>query len=137
VIAGLRFLTTSAKKFTTDPSIALWLFIVLTQVQIMLALLSASSPALKQALIDFGTQYGMTTDSRSVSKHHGSYPLKSLDDVDRGNLKFETSRKRLLSNARSSRSRIEAGGLGDGDSQTGIIRQDDYDVTYTSGDSVR
>ncbi|KAK3658025.1 hypothetical protein LTR22_009077, partial [Elasticomyces elasticus] len=63
--AGLRLLSVSDQKFTQDPTIAMWLFIALTQVQVMLALLSVAFPGLRQTLQELVTRHGVSSNSRS------------------------------------------------------------------------
>ena len=61
--AGLRLLTINHDKLTRDPTIGLWLFIAMNQVQILLALVGAASPVLKKAMMDLVTNWGAQTDS--------------------------------------------------------------------------
>jgi len=139
--AGLRLLTVNDTKFTHNPSIAIWLFVTLTQVQVMLALLSAAFPGLKQTLQDLVTRYGFAVDSQSGSKHNTSFAMKKLRTDRSDTQPRETDKPRLLSlsageSSRVNRSRVEEDkSIGDGDSQDGIIRQDDYEVRYDTGEA--
>ncbi|KAK3071709.1 hypothetical protein LTR53_008138 [Teratosphaeriaceae sp. CCFEE 6253] len=106
----------------------MWLFITLTQVQIMLALLSAAFPGLKQTLQDLVTCDASASDSRSCSKHNGSFALRKMhSERNAAQISFPGS---TTKSTRMSNSKMEDHGAGDGDSQDGIIRQDEFEVRY-------
>ena len=128
--AGLRLLSVNTSKFTHDPTIAMWLFITLTQVQVMLALLGAAYQGLKQTLQDLKTRHQIPGDSRSGSRHDGSFVLRKL------RLKRSPTQTGNTGNSsRVSRSKIQGTDIGDGDSQDGIIRQDEFEVRYDHGEA--
>lgn len=141
--AGLRLLTISQDDLTIDPTISLWLFVIMTQAQILWSLLGAASPALKKTMVDLATNYGAT--SPEASKAGGSYQLKYLRSKRSGNQLSEnvnesknrstipfsgpakgSSIVRVSSRTRRGEERVTS----DGDSQEGIIRQDDFEVHY-------
>ncbi|KAK4890622.1 hypothetical protein LTR27_010661 [Elasticomyces elasticus] len=129
--AGLRLLSVSDQKFTQDPTLAMWLFIALTQVQVMLALLSVAFPRLRQTLQDLVTRHG-ASNSRSGSKHDGSKHDGSFI-LAKMNPKRHASQTMVWSTGKSSRtgkSKTPAIDPGDGGSQDGIILQDDFEVQY-------
>jgi len=114
-------MSVNTTKFTHDPTIAMWLFITLTQVQVMLALLSAAFPGLKKTLQDLVTRHGAESGSHSSNKHKGSYALDKL----------RSSATRSAKPSRLSKSKMDAENTGDGDSQDGIIRQDEFEIRYS------
>ena len=117
----------------------------MTQAQILFSLLSAASPALKKTMVDLATNYGATTPE--ASKAGGSYQLRYLRSKQSGKQLSDqnnttTSKNRtipfsgpakgssIVRVSSRSRSRPEERIRGDGDSQEGIIRQDDFEVHY-------
>ncbi|KAK5696057.1 hypothetical protein LTR97_008477 [Elasticomyces elasticus] len=133
VWAGLRLLSVNDQKFTHDPTLAMWLFIALTQVQVMLALLSAAFPGLRQALQDLATRYEAPSNSRSGSKHDDSSRHDGSFILAKLNPKRHASQAMVWSTGKSShtgKSNTPAIDPGDGGSQDGIIRQDDFEVQY-------
>ncbi len=151
--AGLRLLTISHSKLTQDPTIGVWLFVCMSQVQILLALIGAASPVLKKAMSDLQTHYGdLTTDNQGRSGMGHSFALKYLKSkrTNRTNngsqpTNSNGSKNRTIpfggpgvsGSAMISRNRQEEKIQSDGDSQEGIIRQDDYEVSYFHTDNDR
>ncbi|KAK3660391.1 hypothetical protein LTR56_000767, partial [Elasticomyces elasticus] len=114
--AGLRLLSVSDQKFTQDPTIAMWLFIALTQVQVMLALLSVAFPGLRQTLQELVTRHGVSSNSRSGTESQAARITTMVWSTGKG--------------SRTGKSKAEATDPGDGESQDGIIWQDDFEVQY-------
>lgn len=114
------------------------------QVQILLALIGAASPVLKKAIRDLVTNFGAQTESRERTGTGNSFAMKYLRSRRTGrsnNASQPTDShgsKRALpfsgpsipGSAMVSRNRREDKLAGDGDSQEGIIRQDDFEVSY-------
>lgn len=144
VWSGLRLLTINREKLTRDPLLSLWLFIAMSQVQVLLALIGAASPVLKRAMADLVTNYGAQTDSqnrsggnsfalkylkpRSNNKSNDALQTGSGSGGSKGHMPFGGSV--VSGNPMTSRSRNEEKIRGDGDSQEGIIRQDEYEVNF-------
>jgi hypothetical protein len=119
----------------------------MTQAQILFSLLGAASPALKKTMVDLATNYGAT--SPEASKAGSSYQLKYLRSKRSGNQLSESATESKTRNIPfsgpakgnsvvrvSSRSRRgEQTITSDGDSQEGIIRQDDFEVHYDNSTS--
>ncbi|KAK5162863.1 uncharacterized protein LTR77_011120 [Saxophila tyrrhenica] len=150
--AGLRLLTINKQKLTEDPTIGVWLFVCFNQVQILLALIGAASPVLKKAMSDLVTNFGASTDSQARSGNGRSFALKYLkskrtfrSNNDSQPTDSNGSKIRPLpfggpgvsGAAMISRNRPEEKLRSDGDSQEGIIRQDDYEVSYFHTDNDR
>ena len=133
--AGLRLLSINHQKLTRDPTIGLWLFVIMTQGQILFSLTGAASPALKKTMMDLMTNYGAQTESHSNSKP-GSFPMKYLRSKHRSQpMDSERSRNIPYSGAAKgsaliSKSKNDDRTTRDDDSQEGIIRQDDFEVSY-------
>ena len=139
--AGLRLLAIDHKKLTEDPTIGLWLFIIMTQAQVLFSLIGAASPALKKTMMDLRTDYGAQTGSNSNSKP-GTFPLKYLKSGRNRSQPTDSERSRTIpyagaakGSALISKSRHEDKMTRDDDSQEGIIRQDDFEVSYDAGET--
>jgi hypothetical protein len=141
--AGLRLLTINYSKLTQNPTIGLWLFVCMSQVQILLALIGAASPVLKKAMMDLVTNYGATGDSQNDSRLGRSFAMKYIKskrnrtgqasqptDSNGSKRPLPFSGSGVSGSAMVSRNRHEEKVQSDGDSQEGIIRQDDYEVSY-------
>jgi len=144
--AGLRLFSISTPKLNHDPTLSLWLFITLTQVQIFLSLIGAAAPALKKTMLDLQTHFGATTESQTNSKGGtNTFPLKYLSasrrnasqqpsshtDSKTGRMPFQGPGRGgsvIVGKSRHHDDRIRTGS--DGDSQKGIIREDEYEVSY-------
>ena len=115
----------------------------MTQAQILFSLLGAASPALKKTMLDLQTNYGASeSQSNSRTGYGGSFAMKYLNSSKRNmnNSHLTDSRDRNIpfsgpgvkgtasihGRSRNDERRITS----DGDSQEGIIRQDDYEVSY-------
>lgn len=141
-------MTIDQARLTLDPTIGLWLFMSMTQVQILLALIGAALSVLKKAMADLATNWGhQTTSNESSSKNGQSFGLKYLKKrSQRSNGLSQPSdsgsRSRPLpyagpgvsGNAFVRMNRDDKKVRGDGDSQEGIIRQDDFVVSYFPDD---
>jgi len=141
--AGLRLLTVKPERASDDPMIAIWLFVCLSQVQVALALLSAASPVLKRTLLDFKTRHELPTGSRSASNGTASFALSKLR-LGRGLPQPNTSRSRAVYPFSSqnfgevSAGRHKADGnasaIHDDDSQDGIVRRDEFEVSWDTAE---
>lgn len=142
LIAGLRLLSLSDHRLVHDPNLSLWLFITLTQVQVMVSLITAAIPALKHALEDLSTQYGATAESNAGSRRYDtSLALRRLKPSH--TRKAGSKEGHMLSMDASLRTVVGAGphmprnraqvkntGDIDGESQEAIVRQDEFEVSW-------
>ena len=139
----MRLVTINTQKLTTDPLISLWMFTILSQVQILFSLVAVATPALKKTMMDLVTNYG-AAESQSNTARSGSFPLKYLSR-NRHNISGERSggsKQRSIpfsgpgrGSTMVSRSRNEDTLKGDSDSQEGIIRHQDFEVSFYKTDS--
>ena len=119
----------------------------MTQVQILFSLIGAASPALKKTMLDLMTNFGAASESQANSraKYGGSFPLKYINskinskrDVSQPSendskprfVPFIGGETRGTAVVSVTRSNTHHKGVSDGDSQEGIIRQDDFQVSY-------
>ncbi|KAK5135296.1 hypothetical protein LTR08_005399 [Meristemomyces frigidus] len=140
VCAGLRLLATSKYDLTHDPTLALWLFVVSSQIQILLSIIGYTSPALKRTMFDLVTNYGVVSDSQAGchAQNGGSYAMKELryykasvgapwQGSDAGKQSVRVASSSFKADALAERGDVDS----DGDSQKGIIRRDDVEISYT------
>lgn len=120
------------------------MFSVLTQVQILFSLIGVATPALKKTMLDLVTNFGAAESQSNTKSGSGTFPLKYFSR--RNNASQQPSEG---SKARShmpftgpgkgstmvSRSRHEDTVKGDNDSQEGIIRHQDFEVSFYNADS--
>lgn len=121
----------------------------MSQVQILLALIGTASPALKKAMMDLATNWGHQTASGGSNSGGGqSFGLKYIKKRSQGS---KGSSQPLNTSSGSRHIPFSGPGIGssafasinkhdkrvrsDGDSQEGIIRQDDFVVSYFQDDS--
>ena len=139
VLSGVRLATFQPANLKEDPTIAIWLFVVLTQIQIFLSLIAAGFPALKKTILDLVTNFGVSEDSQNRSRIGPGYILSSLTKKNKQSHPQESSssfspytggtRGNTVVKAGANRATSD-----DDDSQQGIIRQDEYDVIITTLD---
>lgn len=136
VLSGVRLATFHPANLWKDPTIAIWLFVALTQVQIFMSLVAVGFPALRKTILDLVTNFGVSEDSQIRSRNGLSYVLSSLKRKSKQDQPQESSSPFLPSSAgTSSNTLIRAGANrtpSDDNSQKGIIRQDEYDVIITT-----
>lgn len=114
----------------------------------MTSLISAAIPALKQTLLDLSTQYGQTADSQSGSrKHGGSYALERMrpkqSRKEQSVADHESSPGMAsfpavsFGGAKAARNRthVKSARDIDGESQDGIVRHDEFEVSWDNGDA--
>lgn len=121
ILSVAKLVTYHPPLLETQPTRAMWLFAVLTQVQIFLTLIAAGFPALKQAVLDLSTSFGVAERSHDRSRSGRSYSLKTLTSKGKKLLQ-EHPRP---ANRRDERATAMTGTSDDSDdgSQRGIIRQ--------------
>jgi hypothetical protein len=133
-------LTASQVDIDSDPTLAPWLFVILSQVQIFLSFIGYTSPALKKTMIDLATNFGTIYDSQAGSTAHNgdSFAMQSFGsakNMGNGARQRSYGGKRTAplpgtSTKTSTLAKREADS--DGDSQKGIMRQDEYEISYVS-----
>ena len=116
----------------------------MSQVQIMFSLIGVATPALKKTMLDLVTNYGATDTQAGSKSGSGTFPLKyfnskrnqsqqpSEGSKQRSHLPFTGPGK---GSAMVSRSRHDDTVKSDGDSQDGIIRHQDFEVSFYNTDS--
>ncbi|KAK4977546.1 hypothetical protein LTR42_001916 [Elasticomyces elasticus] len=141
ICAGLRLVTLSKDHLTHDPTRAPWLFVVLSQIQVFLSLIGYTSPALKKTMRDLVTNYGAADDSQAgFTRTGGSHEMDDLrhqknntgSSWQRSNVgkRFVPFTGGGFSEANAVAKRGDTGS--DGDSQEGIIRRDEVEISYVS-----
>ncbi|KAK3621722.1 hypothetical protein LTR56_022614 [Elasticomyces elasticus] len=141
ICAGLRLVTLSKDHLTHDPTRAPWLFVVLSQIQVFLSLIGYTSPALKKTMRDLVTNYGAADDSQAgFTRTGGSHEMDDLRHLknntgsswQRSNVgkRFVPFTGGGFSEANAVAKRGDTGS--DGDSQEGIIRRDEVEISYVS-----
>jgi hypothetical protein len=119
----------------------MWLFAVLSQLQVFISMVGGTSPALKKTMLDLVTNFGAVSDGHAVSggRTGGSYAMKDLryhgrqktGQVSDASKKFvpfvggSSSNNAIIGRRGSDRNT-------DSDSQKGIIRRDEIEVSYES-----
>lgn len=139
LFAGFRLFTFHPMGARNDPTMAIWLFIVLTQIQIFMSLVAAGFPALKKTVLDLVTNFGVSEDSQNRSRYGPGYILSSLTKRRRRKPEDSGSSFHPHSAGPVGESVTRAGGhtiLSDDDSQKGIMRHDEYDVVVTAAESL-
>ena len=117
----------------------MWLFAILSQLQVFFSLTSGTSPALKKTMLDLVTNFGAVSDSQAVSgdRTGESYAMKDLryrggqrsgqvSNVSKRFVPFvggSSSNNAIIGRRDSDRDT-------DGDSRKGIIRRDEVEVSY-------
>lgn len=119
----------------------IWLFTVLSQIQIFLSLIAAGFPALKKTVFDMLTNYGVNEDSQTGSRSGPSYIMNRLSRKNKSNHSAgpESGHSIPFSGTGRGHAVVVRGKPKtptDDDSQKGIMRQDDYAVvvSYESSD---
>ena len=141
--AGVRLLAISNDRLRRDPSLELWLFVILSQIQVLFALIGGASPAMRKTLLVFVTNYGTVSDSQNMSRprYRASYAMTDLTSRKRSLGRSDnpaifpyagSGGKHIVSAGKSDQNRGDP--VGDGESQEGIVRQDDFEITYTNAD---
>lgn len=137
ILAGVRLAAYHPEKLRQDPTIAIWLFVVLTQIQIFASLIAAGFPALRKTILDLVTNFGVSEDSQNRSGRGAAYILSSL--TRKGKRSQTQNYSSVFSPYTGSKARattvVKTGTntqLSDDDSQMGIIRQDEFDVVVTT-----
>jgi hypothetical protein len=131
MLAQSRLATISQSALISDPTMAPWLFVILSQVQIFLSLLSAGFPPLKKTVLDLVTNYGAPEQSQSNSRSGKGYALGYLKKKRMSKSQKPTSdhgESYPLPDIRKATRNAEDGGgiaqdISDDDSQTGIVRR--------------
>ncbi|KAK5117849.1 hypothetical protein LTR85_008623 [Meristemomyces frigidus] len=139
VCSGARLASINRRKLTSDSTISVWVFVVLTQIQIFLALIAAGYPALKRTVLDLVTNFGVSDQSTSNSRPGESYALRYLSRRSKADRSNHSGRWKVPTfspfTATATGSAVVTGGkqnaLEDDDSQKGIVRQDEFDVTVS------
>ncbi|KAK4959469.1 hypothetical protein LTR10_004274 [Elasticomyces elasticus] len=138
----LPFVLRACKDHLThDPTRAPWLFVVLSQIQVFLSLIGYTSPALKKTMRDLVTNYGAADDSQAgFTRTGGSHEMDDLrhqknntgSSWQRSNVgkRFVPFTGGGFSEANAVAKRGDTGS--DGDSQEGIIRRDEVEISYVS-----
>jgi len=137
----LRLITINQYDLIRNPTLAPWLFVILSQIQILLSIIGYTTPALKKTMLDLVTNYGATTNSQAGSRarNGGSYAMKDLR-YHKGSAAASWQRsstgKKVVPFASSSFKANAVAERGDadsdGDSQKGIIRRDEVEISYTN-----
>jgi len=132
ICSGARLRSVDARQLTTDPALAIWLFAVLTQCQVFLALIAVVLPTLKRTVLDLVTNYGAPDESPSNSRPGRSFAMRSLSSRPKAD---EPDRRSLWKSPPQNPGTVGRGGKqdtpSDDDSQKGIMRQDEYEVTVS------
>ena len=137
ICAGLRLVTINQRKLIDNSTLAMWLFAVLSQIQVFLSMVGGTSPALKKTMLDLVTNFGAVSDSQAGTKTGGSYAMKDLryhggqksGQLSNAGKKFvpfvggSSSNNALIGRRDSDRDN-------DNDSQKGIIRRDEIEISY-------
>ena len=135
----MRLVTISQSKLVDDPTLTMWLFVILSQLQIFFSMVGGTSPALKKTMLDLATNFGAVSGSQAASggRTAGSYAMKDLRY--RGGQKSgqgsNASKKFVPFSGGGSTnnaiiSRHDNDHNNDDDSQKGIIRRDEIEVSY-------
>jgi hypothetical protein len=139
VCSGLRLITVGASDFESDPTLDIWLFVIVSQIQIFLSLIGYTSPALKKTMLDLATNFGNTNESHASSARHNGSSLapKSLgyrkssiagswktSGIHLGTLRSAASHTKSQTVVEGGRPESDSG------SQEGIIRRDEVEVSY-------
>lgn len=143
LLSGLRLLTLDSDNLENDPTLAIWLFVVLGQIQLLLSILAGATPALKKTMLDLITNYGALTDSHAGSRAaSNNFPLRYITGVSNAQISSQGSAGRahkitsLIGGAKASGKSHQLHREGDGDSQEGIVRQEEFEVRYSENDHV-
>lgn len=120
----------------------MWLFVTLSQIQIFLSMVGGTSPALKKTMLDLATNFGVVDNSQAGSypRTGGSYAMKNFSrsggqksaQVSNTSNKFVPFVGGGYSNNNAIVGRRGSDRESDGDSQKGIIRRDDVEISYES-----
>lgn len=142
VLAGVRLAAYHPAQLSKDPTMAIWLFVILTQIQIFSSLIAAGFPALRKTVLDLVTNFGVSEDSQNRSGMGAAYILSSLTrkSKQKGTQNSSSGFSPYTGNEARGNTVIKAGAnprLSDDDSQKGIIRRDEYDVVVTTIDHDR
>lgn len=144
ICAGLRLVTTNDQKLNADPTLAPWLLIIVSQLQVLLSIIGYTTPALKKTMLDLVTNYGTVGETQTGSRSRSGgvgYALKDLryskkKDKEGNSWPGSTASKRIAGFAGTGSENtavVERGDHdSDGDSQKGIIRRDEVEVIYSS-----
>jgi hypothetical protein len=136
-LSGARIAAFSPERIHQDPTLAPWLFIILSQVHIWVALMSAGLPAIKRTILDLTTNFGVSGSHQDDSKRGVQYILSSLTKKSKRSHKGSNGTNRFpFSGSLNQGSTVIRAGHShapseDGDSQTGIVRRDEFDVVIT------
>lgn len=133
----MRLMTIKRASFANDYMLSSWLIVTLGQIQIFVSLIGYTSPALKKTMIDLATNYGAISESQAVSHRRPSqaYAMKDLRyHKNTGGKSWRSSvtgKKALPLVSSSSQAQPVIEVESDGDSQKGIIRRDEVEVTFS------
>jgi len=117
-----------------DPTRAMWLFAVLTQIHIFLSLIAAGFPALKQTISDLGTNFGVSGQSQDRSQGGPSYIMSSLTRRSKRRPQQESSLSRPFDGRFKGKSVVTTGASktsSDGGSQRGIMQRHEFEIMVT------
>lgn len=137
VLSGLRLAAFNPKAVSDDPTLAIWLFVVVTQIQIFLSLTATGFPALKRTVLAMATNFGVSAESQSRSQQTASYALSSLRKRSKTSQAPESQREGRVDGRSENTVKVQGGvgvGPSDNDSQKGILRHDDFDVVVEEAD---
>lgn len=136
VLSGARLVTFNPRALDRDPTIAIWLFVVLTQIQIFLSLLATGFTAVMRTVLAMGTNVDTSEDTgQNTSGGASGYALGSIKKGDKQVRKQESHSSfapYVGGGWRANTSRVKAAPNGapeDDSSQRGILRHDDFDIS--------
>lgn len=144
IISGARFVVYRPKALDQDPTLALWLFVVLTQVQVFLSVFATGFPAIMRTALAMSTNVDSSEDtSQGQSRSDSSFVLGSLKRGGK-QIRKQASHASFApyvgGGGRANISSVKAApnaGPEDDSSQRGILKHDEFDISIETVGSRR